>query len=184
MIPIYKTTGKIIGLIWLLCFLSACAGSRANSPTQSPVVPETEDFGDFGFQARYFRGSTLGFVKEVKPKVREAEINIVDMIFAIQHALARHNLLQDDAPYVLAVTVDELKINPLYNTAFYSFRAEDDYIEARVQALDSDNEVLHTYNVSASADRKEAITGDHQQRLQQFYKRFAESIASTISQSR
>ena len=129
------------------------------------LILALNDFTDFSFHPPYFRGTNLGFTADVKAKIRVAEINIVDLTLAIQHELQRQNLLVSDAPYVLAVTIDELQISPLYQTALFSFRTEDDYIEARAEVLDDNRESLHTYKITASASHKEAIDGDHQATL-------------------
>ena len=83
--------------------------------------------------------------------MREAKVNLVDLTLAIQHELLRQELLVSGAPYVLSVTIDEFKLNPVYKTALYSFRAEDDYIEGKAKVIGENREALHTYKVSCFA---------------------------------
>lgn len=171
---------KITSLIWpalLLLCLSACA-----TPPEIAVsaVPAGTTTLQYRYDNQRFRGTNLGFTDDVKAKLRDTEINIVDLTLAIQNQLRRQNLLDTEAPQLIAVTIDELQISPLYETAFFAFRTEEDRIAGKVEIIDDAQETLADFDVAVTTDPKEAIEGGRQGRLQQLYQMFAERVVTVI----
>jgi hypothetical protein len=180
MIMNHRTT-PIICLLALLSGLASCA-----SPPPSVTTPAPQDSVklEYHYDDQRFRGTNLGFTGDVKAKLRSIEINIVDLTLTIQNELRRHDLLENESPWLLAVTVEDLYLGPLYETAFVTFRTEADRIGGKVEIVGADGEAVNSFDVAISTDTKEAIKGGKQGRLTRLYELFAGQVVAGLPTER
>jgi hypothetical protein len=160
----------------LLLLLSACAAAPQSAASLQPAGETIR----YRYQDQRFRGTNLGFTDDVKAKLQQTDIDIVDLTLAIQNQLRLHDRLEPEAAYLVAVTIEELHISPVYETALFSFRTEEDRIGGKVEIIDDSKATLGSFKIAVATDPKEAIKGGKQGRLLQLYQLFAERVVTML----
>ncbi|WP_235471504.1 DUF4410 domain-containing protein [Herbaspirillum hiltneri] len=104
-----------------------------------------------------------------------------DLLGYIERKLDGQNLLKNNAPYRLQVTVTRFRIRSAFSAVMWGIMAGTDSVEGKVRVLDRDGKQVHSFDVSASYGLGGLAGGQDGMRMNWLYGKFAELTIAELT---